>query len=476
MGKVCVATWGNPKDWKFAEYIYEELQKKAKAFSTLNILHEIEQPDKTIIIALDTLVDSDKLEECGSDYNCIEASVREKIKRYLCGIEAEVLVLPGVLSRLERSGNSGKRIKFSSDPQREFLPLLIHGLYTKLLGSEGKLEVALDISHGVNFMPTLAYRTVDEVAAALAVARVNQVKLRVYQADPYPLLPPDTWKKLDRAEKEGGDPCEPISPEEPPRVRYNKIAEATLKPWNLVRYMTYGSDKRILTGKGIPDSSSMNKPPESVLMALGAYRLGALLQLALLVKEIPIEDVERALKEAIERWKERRKVISGPDLEVMSEVRLSTGFYVLLHGHALLKGARKLLLEDGSIDSDGPISTFEEIKKLRELLDGSTIAKTLVNRELSKLSNLMDMGILTSDWKLYSDALREQEGRRMKSGSEPQSGVESKEVFQRNFIAHAGFHDRVVELRMKEGRLEIRMRPEGWEEIKDILKKAVEEN
>jgi len=36
---ICVATWGNPQNWGLAEYASD--QKRIRAFSTLNFLHEI---------------------------------------------------------------------------------------------------------------------------------------------------------------------------------------------------------------------------------------------------------------------------------------------------------------------------------------------------------------------------------------------------------------------------------------------------
>jgi hypothetical protein len=66
----------------------------------------------------------------------------------LCGIEAEILVLPGVLTKLKAEDKLKEYVVFSSDPNREFFPLLIYELYSKLLNTENELEIALDISHG----------------------------------------------------------------------------------------------------------------------------------------------------------------------------------------------------------------------------------------------------------------------------------------------------------------------------------------
>jgi len=463
--RICIATWGNPRDWRFAEYYLEDQpQKRVRAFSTLNILHEIEQPAKTIIIALDTLADPDKLGECESDYGCIEANVREKIGKYLCGIEAEVLVLPGVLSRQEESG---RQIIFRSDPQKEFLPLLIYELYSRLLDVNGGLEVALDISHGINFMPTLAYRAVTEVAAALAVARAEQVKLRVYQADPYPLLPSEIGKGLARA---SDDPCKPASETEPPSLRYNRIAEATFKLWDLSRYVAYDSERRLLTAPKDYDFGNIEELLEEASLLLGAYRLGALLQLGLLAKTTHIEDLERVMRSAVEFWRRKRRVIRGlNDLKLESDKKFLNGFYLLLHGHAVLRGAKKLLTESESTSLNEASVTFKEIKELRKLLEGSKVVTILVNREISKLENKQKSGHILNDWTLYADILEKPEE---KSDEEPQRERRDMGIFKRDFIAHAGFYDEVVELRMR-NELELRVRPSEWGRVKEALEEAV---
>ena len=96
----------------------------------------------------------------------------------------------------------------------------------------------------------------------------------------------------------------------------------------------------------------------------------------------------------------------------------------------------------------------------------------LVDREISKLKKIwekgQEKGSLSSDWKLYADLLSE------KAESEPEQ-EESEDMFQRNFIAHAGFHSKVVELRLKNDQLELRVRPSEWEMVKKVLRTVVRE-
>jgi CRISPR-associated protein Csx1 len=225
----------------------------------------------------------------------------------------------------------------------------------------------------------------------------------------------------------------------------------------------------VLTDTRECDLGNIRELLDDVLLLLGAYRLGALLQLDLLAKTVPIEDVEFAMRSAVECWRRKRIVNrSEGSLEIKSGTRFSTGFYALLHGHAVLKGVKKLL---GS-SSDKASATFDEINKLRRLMEGSTVVKVLVDREISKLKRIwekgQEKGSLSSDWKLYADLLSE------KAESEPEQ-EENEGMFQRNFIAHAGFHSKVVELRLKNDQLELRVRPSEWEMVKKVLRTVVRE-
>jgi CRISPR/Cas system-associated protein Csx1 len=48
-----VATWGDPRLWRYAEYVAGG--KRVEAFSTLSILREVENPVKIVVVVLDTL-------------------------------------------------------------------------------------------------------------------------------------------------------------------------------------------------------------------------------------------------------------------------------------------------------------------------------------------------------------------------------------------------------------------------------------
>jgi len=470
-GTVCVATWGNPRGWRLAEYVSGNA--RVKAFSTLSILYELERPLKTIVVALDTLADLSQLED-GADYSRVEKEAAEIVKQYLCGVDASVVVLPGVL---ERGIGAGDRQIFRSEPYGEYLPLFLYATYKEGLRVEGELRLALDISHGVNFMPTLAYRAAEEAAAALATARVQRVELKVYQADPYPEIPP---KDGDLLARKPSEPCAHKDPSaEPPAVRYNQIAKRRLEPWDLARHTSYEPSPKILTDSRGCDLADARGLPKGVMPLLGAYRLGALLELALLTKAIPVEEVEGAAEAAVGCLRKKRSVkrLDG-GLKVESGTRLSSGFHALIHAHAVLTGARKLLKFTGpTVELAEATATFDEIKKLRELVRGSRVVKALVDVEISKLERLKEsreeslQRFLTGSWKLYADVWRM---LGFETGEGEWESDEEFEMFKRHFIAHAGFHIGIVQLRLRDNQLELMVHPNKWDEVIKVLKKVVE--
>jgi CRISPR-associated protein Csx1 len=295
------------------------------------------------------------------------------------------------------------------------------------------------------------------------------VGLRVYQSDPYPVLPEGLRRGLARSEE---DACKPRqSGVEPPALRYNPILEMTFRPWHLSRYISYrkGQKMEVLTDwRGCDDhlKEARELMKEWALPILGAFRLGALIQLALLAKAASIEELERTIKLSVECWERRRTIQSAGDrvMKVASGTKFDPGFRALIHARAVLNGARKLLGLDGGRVQElkGATVTLRELKELREMVKGSKVVNAIVGRELSKLDNLEKERAVGANWRLYAEVL-----------GEAKEGGRDEGVFKRDFIAHAGFHSGLIELRLADGRLEAKVEDGGWEEVKEVLREVV---
>jgi len=471
-------------------YAADEGRVSERAFSTLKILCEVEKPVKVLVVVLDTLAVYEGASRAES-YDDVERNARNYAGRYLCGVKAEIVVLPGIYKLYDEKG---ERASFESDPRSEFLPLFTYTVFKKAVEADAT-SIALDVSHGMNFMPTLALRASEEAAAALAAARVERVKLRVYQSDPYP----PGFRELERAGNSGEDVCRPKqSGVKPPSLHYNLILEKAFEPWDLTRYISYEKQHalRVLTDdRGCDFDGVRNLLRTWALPLLGAFRLGALPQLALLAKAAPLDELKGATKgaigaadRAIDCWRRKRDVRGGDTLRVASRTRFAPGFLALIHARAVLEGARKLLeLCEGSIPLEEAAVRFDELNSLKMLVKGSEVVSVLVDREISKLDYYIwekqGWKFLSSEWVGYDELLRKMYGEKsceladlleeQESGSGKSKNDKSK--FKRDFIAHAGFHTGVLELRLAGEKLEIRVKSDQWERVSEVLREVTRE-
>ncbi|MEM1909115.1 MAG: TM1812 family CRISPR-associated protein [Thermofilaceae archaeon] len=452
----CATTWGNPASWRLANYVNGGLSDTG--FSTLGMLKKLEKPRMPVLVAV---VDSLAAEaECEtSDYSELRRAVVEYVRKHLCGAEAEVEVLPGIL----RAVKDGRQYTFKAD-LGDFRLLYTYSLYTRALKAAcgSVTRIALDISHGVNYMPTLALDAAQEAAAMLAAALAQTVELRVYQADPYPQLGPQA-SKLGR---NPSNPCEPIDPSvSPPELGYNIVREFRVNPWDLARFVGYQASKveKVLTDERVLGEAraEVRRVVRSALCILGAYRLGALVQLAVLAKTTSPEDLERIIEAAVEGWRKARTVYwKGSAVTVESRARLSEGFRALLNAHAVLTGARKLLGQADRCSLEECTVSFDELLRLKQLVKGSRIIVRLIDRELSKLSYLKSR--LDREWKPYS------------SYRGPEGVADSREgTFDRDFIAHAGFHSDVLLVRLADSQPELKVDLSRWESVERVLLNTV---
>ncbi len=168
MQKVLIAPWGNFSNWEKAIYLFDGIEKESK--SSISAIYEKINPDKVYILVLDTLSNLES-----ENYEDIVKEVREKATEY---IEAnldisnyEVIVCPGV----------------GTFPNGKFFGNLAdyysYTLYELSKRFDGNLEVHLDLTHGLNYMPVLTYRAVKDLLDILSIK--NKVKLTVYNSDPY---------------------------------------------------------------------------------------------------------------------------------------------------------------------------------------------------------------------------------------------------------------------------------------------------
>ncbi|WP_457548463.1 CRISPR-associated CARF protein Csx1 [Archaeoglobus sp.] len=192
MMKVLIAPWGNPFQWESITYEYDGCRMKIS--STLPVLVNALKPEKILIFTLDTLAniqvrgkpdiepkDFKRYSEVVED---VQSRIRWFIENELSSdfpdlIEMlkdgriEIVVAPGV--------GLFKNVNVEGDIL-DFYNYALYVLSTKL--PSNNLEVYLDLTHGINFMPTLLYRALNNLLGLSAF--VNDCRLVVLNSEPYP--------------------------------------------------------------------------------------------------------------------------------------------------------------------------------------------------------------------------------------------------------------------------------------------------
>ncbi|WP_297027895.1 CRISPR-associated CARF protein Csx1 [Thermoplasma sp.] len=191
--RILFSTWGMPAQWKDITYTFDE--KSDHACTTLKILSE--EYDKVVLFVLDSIADINRnpeKSECGScysnnfnnfsysgGYGDVIKSIEHDTRGMLgcLGIEnAEVIVLPA-------KGKPGGRMQFQGDV-KDYLSIALLSSYIRIKEDLRKTsQIGLDITHGINFMPTLTLQAVMIlIYAALISGNNEKIGLKVYNSDP----------------------------------------------------------------------------------------------------------------------------------------------------------------------------------------------------------------------------------------------------------------------------------------------------
>ncbi|WP_457550773.1 CRISPR-associated CARF protein Csx1 [Archaeoglobus sp.] len=192
MERVLIVPWGNPFQWDSITYEYGGCRMKSS--STLPVLINALKPEKILIFTLDTLANiqvrgkPDIEPKDFKRYSEVVEDVQSRIKWFienelssdfpdsaemLKDGRIDIVVAPGV--------GLFKNINVEGD-LLDFYNYALYVLSTKL--PSNNLEVYLDLTHGINFMPTLLYRALNNLLGISAF--INDCRLVVLNSEPYP--------------------------------------------------------------------------------------------------------------------------------------------------------------------------------------------------------------------------------------------------------------------------------------------------
>ncbi len=436
MGRVFVlAPWGDPANWHYVEYVLESRNDKVvvKSFTSLTALATVYKGANIVIIVADTLANPQ-----ASDYDSVLRSAEAYARRYLCGLEASVLVLPGVIWQSNRV--------FEGSATDYYYTLLARMLDGATKG-EPIDTIVLDLTHGINYMPSLALKAAEEAASILSLVKAltgegDSTELVVYNSDP--VIPPrDVRERLKRSKE---DPCKPQGIDtEPLRAKLNRVFRRRYTVLDLISNIESMELKRAVDALKATsrectiDRNIVRELRNATLEAkriLKMLRHGLVPELLYYVSkngEKLQEGLEKALDDVRRLWLEG-VVVENADgrLRVRRCRRLDEGYRILLYAYNILGPLRKLV---ETYTPEIGIS-IDVAKALQKALSRSTAIKTIQDREMSKLEKAAKEGKIPASWTLLAEVYNQQTIQ-----------YKDKEMFKRDLLAHGGWHTDVIEVR-----------------------------
>ncbi|MEM3290475.1 MAG: CRISPR-associated CARF protein Csx1 [Candidatus Micrarchaeaceae archaeon] len=199
--KILISVWGQPEYWKKVKYNFESDGRSLKdieSCTTLKILSE--SYDKTILVASESIFDFEPKKEDNDCVSCmnklnwkvpvddykkmidaIENNIRNVLECLKISGDIHIVVLPAV-------GRPGPNVQFSGKMDN-FTSIGLLKMYDIIRNLENIDEIAVDVTHGINYMSALIF-VISRFLAQIAYLRHNVdsnwrgVKMTVLNADP----------------------------------------------------------------------------------------------------------------------------------------------------------------------------------------------------------------------------------------------------------------------------------------------------
>ncbi|MEM0017691.1 MAG: CRISPR-associated CARF protein Csx1 [Candidatus Korarchaeum sp.] len=213
MRGLVVATWGDPFAWREARY--KLAGSVHEGVTSLFALKEELSPDRMVVLAPETLLSPSQRsaesmkryqgkllkeelhglsgQEHPEWYESLLQSLKEALLRFCeekLKVKPEVVIMPNLG---EYSGVEWIiRTEVSPDSAYAAFALLSILSTASELADGDALRVALDTTHGINFMPLAAYRATLAACRVIAAAYHIKVVFEQYNSTPYPLGASDT--------------------------------------------------------------------------------------------------------------------------------------------------------------------------------------------------------------------------------------------------------------------------------------------
>ncbi len=417
--KILIAPWGNPKTWGYVEYQIEGSQDKISSKTSLKALCNKISPDKVLILVGDTLAEVEEI--FNTVYENIETAVQEKIKKFLktpeVGLEdqknIEILVLPSV-GKFPNGSFEGHLL--------DYYYMLFYKL-AKIFLKNTYEEVYLDLTHGINFMPVLTYRSVRELLSIFAF--FSKVKLFVYNADPF-------------------------SGKEKKHLFLHLVEETEIEaeiPTIPKFYKNSFSPKLIDTLTKINEKESTFKIPQEFIREIIAFLGAVFFGLPLVIFNLfpNIEELKKYLELAVELWRKKIEINLEKDrIRVKRKVFFTPICQPLLLAWTFAEKLRQENLISERC-KEVEIKQIEDLSK--NFLFRNRRVKIFIGKELKDLKNVH----AKEEWEIYKELIKKKSSQspdRLSASSEKDASKLKNQPSpdSRNLLAHGGFEKNIVEI------------------------------
>jgi CRISPR-associated protein Csx1 len=184
MSNIIIASWGNPYNWKKVRY-----QKDGSdefTFAATLALAEILKVDynNVIIFLPSSLYNED------NDTKDLENNIKNRVYKLICERHKDVKPRLFIVPSIGKFKTCELRFIFEGNAQSYHNSVYYNTLnILNTINTEDKnVDVHLDITHGINYMPVMCSEAVRLAANTYAAAKDKIVKVITYNSDPlYPL-------------------------------------------------------------------------------------------------------------------------------------------------------------------------------------------------------------------------------------------------------------------------------------------------
>ncbi|MCX7759096.1 MAG: CRISPR-associated CARF protein Csx1 [bacterium] len=450
--KIYIATWGNPFAWKETQYRYRN--EMFKSCSTLGIIDKIENPDRIIIISLDSIADQDPNCINCKEYNPIVEIAKNKIQEYIINnlkldylLNKMDIIISLSVGEFQRLSVVGQSTDFYFHTFHSLSKFFIEYFLTNKnkIKISDNIEIIIDISHGINFMPVICY-SVTRMILNIWGFLFNNLRIRVLNSDPF------------------------IGQANPEYLNINVIEETRIVPRIYISSNDFSLSTSLLVSPFIEDSLKkeiVKRKNEFTLEENNTYR-EALIFLSAFYNKLPLHtavylpDKQKIVELINKIINEHLKYVT---LEIKGEQKLKVqrSLFINYHFENLLKALTVIsIFEYLGVKNFDEIE-LDELKKLnQQLFKNFSVEKNRAEVEIEEIKQKEKY--IIGNFREYINI--ENEFRKQLRLNTLQF---ANTIDRRNFFAHAGFEYNSIKIKKVGGKIFLKVNEIFKKEIENIL-------